>query len=377
MPCFHLDFNSFPVIVTAQFLNMRDMTQIRELSFFKVLILLACGFAISCATTQEKLKSTNSQEFWPAPPEQPRYRHIMSISNSDDIKSKNDTDRLKELLAGKKKPTYQITRPLDIAVKQGRIYIIDAFSPVIHVLDLQRNRYFNFGFRFEGKLSQPVSISVDQHGLVYVADRGRNSILVYDSVGLYVRHIDLTDVVSQIAGITSDPAGEFIYVVDRGGLDSSNHQIIKLDRRGQIIKQIGRRGKAPREFNLPSDIVMGQQGRLYVLDSGNFRVQVFDNEGDFIATWGKAGTSLGQFGLPRNIAVDQNNHLYISDAQFGNVQIFNTQGQLLLPIGKLSNESGPGLYSLITGITVDQDNYLYVLDQFYKKLDIFKKLENP
>lgn len=179
---------------------------------------------------------------------------------------------------GKKNPTYELNRPLDIAVAHGRIYIIDSSAPIINVFDLQRRRYFNFGFRFEGKLSQPVSIAVDQNGLVYVADRGRNSILVYDPVGLYVRQISLANITSQIAGITVDPAGEFIYVVDRGGLDSNLHQFIKIDQQGQIIKQIGQRGKLAGEFNLPTDIVMDKQGNLYVLDSGNFRVQVFSSE---------------------------------------------------------------------------------------------------
>lgn len=339
--------------------------------------MILAGISVTACTTTPSLTEIEKQEYWPAPPEQARYRHIMSIFNSDDISLKNDTNRLQELLVGKKNPAYELNRPLDIAVARGRIYIIDSSAPVINVLDLQRRRYFNFGFRFEGKLSQPVSVSVDQNGLVYVADRGRNSILVYDSVGLYVRQISLANITSQIAGITVDPAGEFIYVVDRGGLDSNLHQVIKINRQGQIIKQIGQRGKSAGDFNLPTDIVMDKQGNLYVLDSGNFRVQVFSSEGEYLNTWGKAGTNLGQFGMPRSIAVDQNNHLYISDAQFGNVQIFNTLGQLLLPIGQLSDRSGPGLYSLITGIAVDQDNYLYVLDQFFKRLDVFKKLAVP
>lgn len=365
--------NLRPVLTHSRFLDRPDRLCLSS----GLLFLLACILLASCTKAPIPINQADRQEYWPAPPEQPRYRHIMSIFSSDDISLKNDTNRLQELLVGKKNPAYELNRPLDIAVARGRIYIIDTSASVINVLDLQRRRYFNFGFRFEGKLSQPVSVAVDQSGLVYVADRDRNSILVYDSVGLYVSQINLANITSQIAGITVDPAGEFIYVVDRGGLDSNLHQFIKIDQQGQIIKQIGQRGKSAGEFNLPTDIVMGKQGNLYVLDSGNFRVQVFNSEGEYLKSWGKAGTNLGQFGKPRSIAVDQNNHLYISDAQFGNVQIFNTLGQLLLPIGQLSDRSGPGLYSLITGIAVDQDNYLYVLDQFFKRLDVFKKLTVP
>ncbi len=346
--------------------------------FFRCSVLVTCLACIgisSCSTTPAPTEETKYQEFWPAPPELARYRYVMSIFSSDDIELKSETEQLRELLVGKENPDYQLRRPLDIAVNQGRIYLIDSGSSLVHVFDLQRRRYFNFGFRFQGKLTRPVSLSIDQKGLVYVADRGRNSIIVYDSIGLYVSHINLDSITSQIAGITTDPAGEYIYIVDRGGVDSNLHQVVKIDKQGTLVKQFGQRGQAPGEFNLPGDIVMGLSGELYVLDVGNFRVQVFDGEGAFIKSWGDAGASLGQFGIPRSISVDRDNHLYISDAQFGNIQIFDGEGRLLLPLGQLSGKSGPGQYSLITGITVDQSNYLYVLDQFFNKIDVFQKLD--
>lgn len=346
--------------------------------FFRYSVLVTCLACIgisSCSTTPVPAEETKYQEFWPAPPELARYRYIMSIFSSDGVVLKSEAEQFQEFLVGKKKPSYQLRRPLDIAVRQGRIYLIDSGSSLVHVFDMQRRRYFNFGFRFEGKLSRPVSLSVDEKGLVYVADRGRNSIIVYDSFGLYVSHISLDTITSQIAGITTDPAGEFLYIVDRGGVDSNLHRVVIIDKQGTLVKQIGQRGQAPGEFNLPSDIVMGLSGKLYVLDAGNFRVQVFDAEGTFINSWGDAGASLGQFGMPRSISVDRENHLYISDAQFGNIQIFDTEGRLLLPLGQLSNKSEPGRYSLITGIIVDQSNYLYVLDQSFNKIDIFQKLD--
>ena len=338
------------------------------------LFIIICLSNFSCAATPIESRREKQQEFWPAPPEQARYRYIMSIHSSDDVRLKNGTERFQEILTGKNKPAYILNRPLDIAVKQGIIYLLDSVSPLVHVFDLQRRQYFNFGFRFEGKLSKPVSISVDQNGLVYVADRGRNSIIIYDSFGLYIYHISLDNITRQISGITTDPTGNFIYVVDRGGVDSGLHQVIKFDKQGQLIKRWGGRGRAIGEFNLANDIIMDNQGLLYVLDAGNFRVQVFDNDGDPVRSWGSAGDGLGQFGLPKSISVDAQNNIYVSDAQFGNIQIFTTDGKLLMPIGQLSNINTAGKYSLINGITVDEKGYLYVLDQFYKKLEIFKKI---
>lgn len=328
----------------------------------------------SCNQKTLPREPVNLQIYWPAPPDQPRYRYIMSIYNSDDIHLKNNSRRFQELLTGKRKAVYDLNRPLDIAVKEGKIYLIDSTKPVIHVFDLPHRRYFNFGYRFEGKLTQPVSLAVDRKGLVYVSDRGRNSIIVYDPLGLYQRHFTLDGLTTQVAGISTDSEGKKIYIVDRGGIDSLQHQVVVINNQGELIRRFGKRGKDTGEFNLPSDIILDQKQNIYVLDTGNFRVQVFDRMGRFIKSWGKAGTGLGQFGRPRSISIDQDNHLYISDAQFGNIQIFDNDGLLLLPIGQLSSQAGPGQYSLITGLTVDQNNYLYVLDQYLQKIDIFKKI---
>lgn len=200
-------------------------------------------------------------------------------------------------------------------------------------------------------MENPVGLTTDQKGRVYVADRGRNSIIIYDAIGLYQSSINLRGITTQLAGLATDPEGEYIYAVDRGGIDSQIHQVVKMTGNGETVKRIDRPGKEPGEFHLPMDIALGTDNKLYVLDTGSFRVQVFDLDGKALASPGKAG-----------------------DAQFGNVQIFNSEGKLLMPLGRLSQQDIPGQFSLITGITVDSRNYLYILDQYMKKMEVYKKL---
>lgn len=340
--------------------------------FLLILLLLTLQ---SCATSQrDPASEIVRQKYWPSLPDQPRYEYIMSFYNTHDFIKKTDEDKMREFIVGKTKPQYIFKRPLDIATNRGKLYILDSDSPEIHVFDLVRRKYFKFGYRFEGKLENPVGIATDQNGRVYVADRGRNSIIIYDAIGLYQSVINLRGITSQLAGLVTDPKGEFIYAVDRGGIDSQIHQVVKMTIKGDVVKRIGKRGKELGELNLPMDIALGADNRLYVLDTGNFRVQVFDVDGAVISSWGKAGDGLGLFGLPRSIALDRQNNVYVSDAQFGNVQIFNSNGELLMPLGRLSQQDVPGQFSLITGITVDSRNHLYVLDQYMKKMEVFKKL---
>lgn len=347
-----------------------------SIQYKSILTVIWCLMLVSCNSIPSTTNRNDFQEFWPTSPERARYRYITTLLSSDDIQLKNKSERLKAVIVGQGKPEYSLIRPLDIAVKEGRIYIIDIASPVVHVFDLQRRRYFNFGFRFEGALSRPVSISVDQQGLVYVADRGRNSVIIYDAFGLYIKHIELDGISNELAGMAIDKNGNYLFVVDRGGVSSNTHQILIINLHNNLVKAVGKRGKSQGEYNLPTDIAIDNQKRLFVLDSGNFRVQILDTNGQFIDSWGSAGNGLGQFAMPKSIAIDQDNHIYISDGQFGNVQVFDDAGQLLLSIGKLSGEAAPGLYSLITGIAVDESNYLYVLDQFLGKIDVFRKLNN-
>ncbi len=341
----------------------------------RVLGVVLVALLTACATQSPAPQSVTSRLYWPSPPELPRYQFIMSFDDSNDIRTQSRSLRLRQFLSGPIRPDYVLNRPLDIAVHQGRIYVLDSVSPLVHVFDLKRRRYFRFGYRFEGKLSKPVAICVDAKGWVYVSDRGRGAVIVYDPLGLYIRHIDLADSVTQPAGIAVSADGSVIYLVDRGGIDSESHQVLKLSADGRLLKRIGKRGQALGEFNLPNDIVLNSQGLLYVLDSGNFRVQVLDAEGTALNAWGSAGDSFGQFGIPKSITIDPQDLIYVSDTQFGNVQIFDAQGKLLLPLGKLSDQNLPGHYSLISGITFDSAGYLYVLDQYFNKIEIFKKLE--
>ncbi len=82
-------------------------------------------------------------------------------------------------------------------------------------------------------------------------------------------------------------------------------RILKFDRTGRFIKQWGRRGSAPGEFDEPHDIFIGgSQGRVYVADRKNNRIQVFDQDGNFIAAW-------HQFGQPSSVFVGKDDTIYV------------------------------------------------------------------
>ncbi len=87
---------------------------------------------------------------------------------------------------------------------------------------------------------------------------------------------------------------------------------------GEHLQDIGKRGGGPGEFNLPRDLAIGAQGRLYVVDGGNFRVVVFDRESRCLSSFGSVGKQHGQFARPNEIAVDPQGNVYVIETAFGN-----------------------------------------------------------
>ena len=54
-------------------------------------------------------------------------------------------------------------------------------------------------------------------------------------------------------------------------------------------------GTGPGEFGLPHNLVVDDQGRVYVTDRDNQRVEVFDADGQFLAEWPTLGGNSALF----------------------------------------------------------------------------------
>jgi DNA-binding beta-propeller fold protein YncE len=118
-----------------------------------------------------------------------------------------------------------------------------------------------------------------------------------------------------VAGTTQDtfnapsdilvaPNGD-IFVADGHGGDTNN-RIVKFDKDGKYIKEWGKKGKGPGEFDVPHSLAMDSAGRLFVADRSNNRIQAFDQDGKFLLEW-------KQFGRPSGLHIDKNDILYVAD----------------------------------------------------------------
>ena len=85
-------------------------------------------------------------------------------------------------------------------------------------------------------------------------------------------------------------------------------RILKFDKTGKFVKQFGKNGAGPGEFNVPHALAMDSRGRLFIGDRSNNRIQIFDQDGKFLEEW-------KQFGRPSGLYIDSNDVLYVADSE--------------------------------------------------------------
>jgi sugar lactone lactonase YvrE len=162
-----------------------------------------------------------------------------------------------------------------------------------------------------------------------------------------------------------DPEGRFLgsfetepmpggLAIDKEGLlyatHMMRHKVVVYDVTGKPVREFGRQGSAPGEFEQPGGIAFGPDGSVYVADQVNHRVQRLTPQGEPISAWGKFGVATGEFGGnssqksrgggPHFLAFDSQANIYTTEGSVGRVQKFKSDGTFVLAWG--DNETGPG-----------------------------------
>lgn len=316
---------------------------------------------------------------FPPPPDEPRFVYERTIRSSGDVLPDEAGSGLRRLVTGEQASGEALSKPYAVAVYRGRIFVSDTVARFVRVFDVAQGRQSKVGDEEgNGQLIKPIGLDVDAAGRLYVADIGAKAVMVYGPDRQFLRRIGGDKWFSRLASVTVDPAGTRVYAVDLGGVSSEQHRVRVFDAvTGAHLSDIGTRGSGPGEFNLPRDLAIGKDGRLYVVDGGNFRVVVFDRNGQYLHSFGSVGKQYGQFARPKEIAIDREGNVYVVDTAFGNFQVFNADGELLLFVGERSERDAPAKYMLPSGIAVDEDGRVYVVDQWFRKIDIFRPAALP
>lgn len=305
----------------------------RSLPRSSCLLIAAAGLSClilagGCARQSDEPAPDYGPIFFPAPPVPARVQYLGAISSPADLTRPKTT--FADFILGAEPIRHALVKPISAIINGEKLYVCDTILNTVLIYDLATGEANRLpGDRANGKIKQPNNITIDENGRIYVADKERGALLIYDRDGMFVDAWGRPGEVLPVAVAVGDEA---LYVCD-----VLDHEIEIWDRNdGRLLSTFGGKGVHPGQFHFPTQIAFDPDGNLVVTDSFNFRVQVFTPEGELIRQIGEGGTGLGQFALPKGMAVDSRGRIYVADARFANVQIFDKDGKLLLFFG------GPG-----------------------------------
>jgi len=123
------------------------------------------------------------------------------------------------------------------------------------------------------------------------------------------------------------------------------NQVFKFSPDGKVLLTLGKPGGAasPDYFYQPNDVITAPNGDIFVSEghgAGNNRVLKFDKTGKFIKEWGKLGTGPGDFDQPHALAFDSKGQLYVGDRNNNRVQVFDQNGKYITEYKQWSRPSG-------------------------------------
>jgi sugar lactone lactonase YvrE len=320
---------------------MKTMNLSRFLCSLAGCLLLA---AAGCTTT--KKAEPKPFTFFPSAPDEPRLQFLTAFESDATL---GKSRRFIDFIVGDPPPSPPLVKPYGLAVHDGQVFVCDTVSYVIQIFDFKNKRSAIFNPKGEGKMQLPINITIDADGTRYVADTGREQVLIYNAQGVFLSAMGKKDEMkpSDVA-ISADR----LYITDL-----AHHAVRvynKATRSFLFSIPADEKNTAAKLFQ-PTNLALDQQGHLLVSDTGGNVVQIYDVDGKFIRTIGRQGVAPGLFARPKGISVDREGHVYVVDAATQVVQIFDMEGHLLLFFG-LAGATTQGEVVLPAAVEVDYDS---------------------
>lgn len=272
--------------------------------------------------------------------------------------------------------------PIGIAIgSNGRVYVVDNASRSVKVYKTGGSYLFSFNAvrvvswdavrdGVSQGMSNPVHIAAGKDGSIYVTDRSRRSVYVFDADGKFQRELYPSDGLGSDwspLGVGADDAGN-IYVTDVPS--PAQHRVVIMDSEGRVKGKFGRGGQVSTvnagkgSFYYPNGIAVtgGANRSIYVADSNNGRVQVFNESGSPVNV-------LATGGAPRGVALNSRGQLFAVDVLGHKVDMYSPEGVELGSFGE--NGSAPGQFQYPEDVAVDGSGRIYVTDRGNGRVQVF------
>jgi len=207
-------------------------------------------------------------------------------------------------------------------------------------------------------------IAIDSEDRVYVFSRDKQEVFIFDSEGNFKSTIGKKIIFDRPHGAYID-SDDSLYLIDDDG-----HVIKKFSSSGKLLLTLGSQGESSDSgcinrdyrtikrgappFNYPTNMAISSIGDIFISDGyGNARVHRFSPDGELILSWGEPGEKSGQFNLPHDIAISNDGRVYVADRENSRIQVFDQKGNFITQWTDLNRPCG---------LHIDKDNNVYVAE---------------
>lgn len=272
-----------------------------------------------------------------------------------------------------------LSRPGDIYVKNGHIYIADSGNARIVIQEIETGMRYTVG---EGILDTPNGIFVTDDGTMYIADTGACAVFKLNAQGELIKSYErpTTATFGKTTKYTPSKvvvnSSGIMYIVSEGAFDG----IIQLNQEGEFLGYFGYNNNPMSIGEYLQDIFFtdAQKEKLFNRVPASFYNLAIDPkgvvytvtqavEGNALKRHNIAGTNL----FPSDM-LDENNFVDVIVGNYGQIYAitqtglmfeYSTSGVPLFSLGGLAIASERnGLITTATGIAADESGNVYVLD---------------
>jgi NHL repeat-containing protein len=237
-------------------------------------------------------------------------------------------------------------------------------------------------------LGEGIGVATNSKGHVFVYTRsGDTRLFEFDQSGAFVREIGQGLYGFEFAHAVRVDRDDNIWAVDEGTnmvikFTPDGRVAMVLGRRPQAVEGLAapipgapEPPPAPYVFSRPTDVGFDASGNIFVTDGyGNSRVVKFDKNGRFIKDVGTRGSQRGQLNLPHTMAMDANGNVYVGDRSNARVQVFDNDLNVKASYDNVGNpwavciSPGPHQYLFVSNSIPDNGlaQYRDITGEIYK-----------
>ncbi len=233
----------------------------------------------------------------------------------------------------------RLLRPIGLANDaRGAVYVCDAGNNRIIKFrpDLTPDAEIGGSGADEGTFNRPSFIALDYDLNLLVSDEGNRRICRYNSRLQFVEELAFHDEADPLkfgypSGVGLTDYGE-VWVADR-----ERNRIAVFNNVGVFDRFIGEFGYDGGQLSSPEKIVESRRGGFIVCDAGNGRLVAYDEYGNFLREIGDADLD-----YPIS-AISGNHRLWLLDGAVGKIYTFDDRGRKVFQTGPTLAGSGQPL----------------------------------